>query len=291
MAYLWHLGILAVLAIILAESLNLLVGFTGLVSLGHAAFYGLGAYTTALLTLKAGWGFLPAMGAAMLVCGLASLFVALPTLRLRGDYFVLATIGFQAIVYSLLYNWTSLTGGPFGLSDIPSPRILGRTFAASDRARYFVLCATAAVLVVGFLRVLTGSPYGRLLRAVREDDIAVASLGKDPARAKVAAFALSASLAAVPGALFVGYQRYVDPLSFTLGDSILLITMVVLGGSGNLVGPSLGAVLVVVLPEALRFLAVPEAVAANLRQVIFGALLIVLMRFRPRGLAGEYTFD
>lgn len=147
MAYLWHLGILAALAVILAESLKLLVGFAGLVSLSHAAFYGLGAYTTALLTLKAGWGFLPALGAAMLVCGPASLFVALPTLRLRGDSFVLATIGFQAIVYSLLSNWTSLTGGPFGLAGIPSPRILGRTIPAGDRARYFVLCAAAAGLV------------------------------------------------------------------------------------------------------------------------------------------------
>jgi len=289
MNYLWHILVMINIYSILALSLNLVAGYGGLLSLCHAAFYGVGAYATTLLMMKAGWGFFPALFAAVLLTTLLSLIVAVPSLRLKGDYFVLATLGFQIIIFVILYNWVSLTRGPYGIPGIPIPQLAGIT--VNSVFRYFLFSGVLAGLCGWLLWMLKASPFGRVLKAVREDEIAAAALGKNVPLLKVTAFALAAAFAAVPGALFAGYMRYIDTTSFTLMESVFILSVIIIGGAGNFIGPVVGAVFMVLLPEALRFLHIPDAVAANMRQIIYGLLLIVLMRYRPQGLLGEYRFD
>lgn len=289
MNYLWHVLTMIAIYVTLAASLNLAAGYTGLLSLCHAAFYGLGAYTTALLMVGAGWGFFPAVAVAVLLTGLSSLLISVPSLRLRGDYFVLATLGFQMIVFALLYNWVTLTRGPYGIPGIPVPSVFGVT--VDSVFRFFVFTAAVGSATLVLLWLLSHSPFGRVLRAVRDDELAAAALGKNVTALKTTAFVLAACFAAVPGGLFASYMRYIDPTSFTLTESIFIVAIVVIGGAGSFAGPVAGAALMVLLPEALRFLQIPDSVAANLRQVVYGLLLIVLMRFRPQGLMGEYDFE
>ena len=289
MNYLWHILNMVGIYAMLAMSLNLAAGYGGLLSLCHAAFYGLGAYVTTLLMLSAGLNFFPALGCAILLTAFLSLLIAVPSLRLRGDYFVLATLGFQIIVFAVLYNWVGLTRGPYGITGIPVPEIFG--IEINSVARFLVFTAVVSGISMAILRLLAHSPFGRVLRAVRDDELAAAALGKNVTMLKTVAFVLAAAFAAIPGALFAGYMRYIDPTGFTLTESIFILSMVVIGGAGSFWGPLVGAVLLVLLPEALRFLQMPDSVAANLRQVVYGLLLIVLMRFRPQGLMGEYDFE
>ncbi len=289
MRYVWHILVMVNIYAALAASLNLVAGYAGLLSLCHAAFYGLGAYATTLLMMKAGLGFFPALALAMMFTSALSLVIAIPSLRLHGDYFVLATLGFQIIVFSILYNWTGLTRGPFGITKIPAPRVLG--IEVIGAFPYFIFSGALALTSLGAIWLLVRSPFGRLLRAVRDDEVAALALGKNAPRIKTTAFAIAAALAAVPGALFAGYVRYIDPTSFMLAEAIFILSIVVIGGAGSFLGPVVGAVLLVVLPEVLRFLHISDSVAANLRQVIYGLLLVVLMRLRPQGLLGNYEFD
>ena len=289
MNYLWHVLVMINLYILLGMSLNLVLGYTGLLSLCHAAFYGIGAYTATLLMMNAGWSFFTALLAAVLLTALLSLLIGIPSLRLKGDYFVLATLGFQIIVFTVLYNWVSLTKGPYGISGIPHPQLFG---VKIDSVFLYFLLSSAFVACCGLLLgSLSNSPFGRVLKAVREDEIAAAALGKNVPGLKIMAFAIAAAFASVPGVLFAGYLRYIDPTSFTLTESIFILSIVVIGGAGNFFGPIIGAVFLVVLPEALRFLHIPDAAAANLRQIIYGFLLILLMRLRPQGINGDYDFD
>jgi len=289
MNYLWHILVMINIYIILALSLNLVAGYTGLLSLCHAAFYGIGAYATTLLMMKADWGFFPSLFIAILLTAALSLIIAVPSLRFKGDYFVLATLGFQIIIFVILYNWVSLTRGPYGIPGIPIPKVCG--IEMSTVFRYFLFSGVIASICGLLLWMLKASPFGRVLKAIREDEIAAAALGKNVPLLKMAAFTIAAAFAAVPGALFAGYMRYIDPTSFTLMESVFVISILIIGGAGSFIGPIVGAVFMVILPEALRFLHIPDAIAANMRQIIYGLLLIILMRYRPQGLMGEYEFQ
>ncbi|MFZ5926306.1 MAG: branched-chain amino acid ABC transporter permease [Acidobacteriota bacterium] len=289
MNYLWHILNIVGIYAILAASLNLVAGYTGLLSLCHAAFYGLGAYITTLLMVGAGLNFFWALGCAILLTAVSSLLISAPSLRLRGDYFVLATLGFQIIVFSILYNWVGLTRGPYGIAGIPAPRVFG--FEVDSVPRFFVFTTLVGGATLGLVWLIAESPFGRVLRAIRDDELAAAALGKNVTTLKTTAFVLAACLAAIPGGLFAAYMRYIDPTSFTLTESIFIVSMVVIGGAGSFAGPLAGAAVMVLVPEALRFLQIPDSVAANLRQVVYGLLLIVLMRMRSRGLMGEYDFE
>jgi len=289
MNYLWHILVMINIYVILASSLNLVAGYTGLLSLCHAAFYGIGAYATTMLMMQTGLGFLPAAAAGVVLTAALSLVIAVPSLRLRGDYFVLATLGFQIIVFGVLYNWVWLTRGPYGIPGIPIPSVLG--LEVDTVFLYFVFSGVLAASCLLVIRALIRSPFGRLLRAVRDDEIATAALGKNVPKVKTMAFVIGAAFAAIPGALFAGYMRYIDPTSFTLMEAIFILSIVVIGGAGSFAGPIVGAAFMVLLPEALRFLQMPDAIAANMRQIIYGLLLIVLMRVRPQGFLGEYEFE
>jgi branched-chain amino acid transport system permease protein len=289
MSYLHHILIMICFYVILGSSLNLALGFGGMLSLCHAAFYGIGAYASALLMIKAGWPFVAAMGAAGAIAAVLAYVISIPFVRFRGDFFVMATLGFQMIIFSVLYNWTDLTNGLYGLSSIPRPALFG--MRASSTPALLLLVAVLAVVTVFIVWRLVSTPYGRTLQAVRDDDISALSLGKNSAVFKRSAFIIAGVLAAMAGVFFAGYAGYIDPNSFTLEESIFVLCVVIIGGAGNLYGPILGAVVLTILPELLRFVGLPNSVAANLRQIIYGLLLVLMMRFRPRGIAGKYAFD
>ncbi len=289
MNYILHILVMISIYSTLALSLNLVVGFSGLLSLSHAAFYGIGAYIGTLLMMNVGLGFMPALVLAVLGAVLLSLTISVPSLRLKGDFFVLASLGFQVIVFAVLYNWIGLTRGPYGIPGIPRPSILGLEF--SSIALFLVLCAAITLACAGIMYLVGNSPFGRTLKAIREDEMAAAALGKNVPWFKVQAFALAAGSAAVAGVLFACYMRYIDPTSFTLMESAFILSIIIIGGTGNVRGPVIGTVLLIVLPEALRFVRIPNAVAANMRQVIYGLLIILVMRFRPQGILGEFKFE
>lgn len=289
MNYLLHIVVMIGIYLILTQSLNLVMGYTGLLSVCHAAFYGIGAYASTLLMTGVGVNFFVALVASIGISVLLSFVVSLPTLRLRGDYFVLGTLGFQAIIFGIMYNWISFTRGPYGIPGIPSPSLFG--FVFDSPSSYVLLTTALALLSVGFVYLITSSQFGRVLKTIREDEIASQAIGKDPLFFKTTSFALGAGMAAIAGSLYAGYMRYIDPTSFTIAESLFLITILAIGGSGNIKGPIVGTVLLVILPEVLRFLQIPDTVAPNIRMMLYALALILVVIYRPRGLAGEYGFE
>lgn len=289
MNYLLHLLIYLDIYLIVAISLNLLMGYGGLLQVAHAAYYGIGAYVAALAMLKFGWGFFPAVGLAVVVTGILSLAVSLPAWRFRGDYFVMVSLAVQSVGYSLLYNWVDLTNGPFGLTGIPRPSIFGYKFDTIGVVTLFasVIAGMCILCTVLLLR----SPWGRLLKAMRDDELAARSLGKNTRMAKLQAFMFACALVAVAGSLYATYVSYIDPTSFTLDESILMLSMVIVGGTGNLRGPLVGAFILIALPELLRFVYIPDVVAANVRLMIYGLLLVLMAHFRPQGVSGTYRLQ
>lgn len=289
MNYFIHILIIICIYLILSSSLNLLIGYTGLLSVCHAAFYGLGAYTSTLTMMKLGLPYLVALFLSIFASMLIAVLIAIPSIRLKGDYFILATIGFQIIVFRVLYNWIDLTRGPYGIPGIPQPVIFG--FELSSYPAYFCLSLILAVFCLGLKTMLVSSPFGRLLKGIRDDEIATQSLGKDIVKTKITIFAIAGGMAAVAGSLFAHYVTYIDPTSFTLDESIFIISIIIIGGLGNIKGPIVGTILLLLIPEILRFLRIPDSVAANVRQMIYAVLLIVFMRIRPEGIAGVYKFE
>ena len=289
MNYLLHLVVLLELYMILALSLNLMVGYAGLVTLAHAAFYGIGAYVSTLLMVNFGFDFLSSLIVALAVASLLSFLISFSSLRFRGDYFILVTLALQIIVFTILYNWVDVTRGPFGIPGIPKPDILG--VKIDSLVSFSIFGFVLMLTILGMLAVLLRSPFGRTLQAIRDDELAVTALGKKVTSFKVRSVAMASMCAALAGTLYATYVTYIDPTSFTLNESILLLSMVIVGGTGNIKGPIAGAIVLVLLPELLRFFVIPDSIAANLRLIIYGLLLIILMLFRPQGIAGKYRFE
>jgi branched-chain amino acid transport system permease protein len=289
MNYLLHIVILFEIYIILSLSLNLMLGYTGLLTLAHASFYGIGAYVTTLLMVNFGWNILPAIVMAIMASALASLVISYSSVRFKGDYFILATLAFQVITFAILYNWVDVTRGPYGIPGIPKPSLVG--IKINSLGSFVVFGALVATSVVFFLVMLMKAPFSRTLKGIRDDELAMKVLGKNTIAMKVKSVAIASACAAVAGALYATYVTYIDPTSFTLNESILLISMVIIGGSGNIRGPIVGAIVLVLLPEALRFLAIPDSVAPNMRMILYGLLLVVLMYKRPEGIWGEYRLQ
>ena len=289
MSYVLHILIMMCIYLILSLSLNLLVGYTGLLSFCHAAFYGIGAYASALLVTRFGLNFFLALPIGVGIAMLLSLLVAYPSLRLKGDYFVLTALGFQIIVFSVLYNWVGFTRGPYGISGIPKPSLLG--FRFSSLPLFLMLSLLSASAVFWVLYRISGSPFGRVLKAIREDELMALAMGKRVSGFKIWAFVIAGGIAAIAGSLYSGYVTYIDPKSFSLDESIFILAIIMVGGSGNIRGPIVGTVFMILLPEALRFLGIPDTIAPNIRQMIYGALLVFMMFFRAQGIAGEYRLE
>jgi len=277
MEYLIHLVILISIYSILGLSLNLVVGYTGLLSVAQAAFYGIGAYATAILMTGFGINFYLSLVLGMILAALAAFLVGLVLSKFKGDYYALVSLGFNVIIFSVFLNWQSLTRGPLGIPGIPRP------------APPFLLVALAALaLVYFFCRFLVNSSFGRTLMAIREDEKAIQIFGYQTHHFKLAIFTISAALAAVAGSLFASYISFIDPSTFSLNESVFIFAIIIFGGLADLRGSVLGALFLILLPEALRFVGFPPDVAAQMRQLIYGLILIGLMLYRPQGLIGRY---
>lgn len=287
MEYFLHIGIMLSIYVILVLSSNLTIGLANLLTMCQAAFYGIGAYFGTFFLMQFGLPFVIIALLVMAATGLTSLLVSYASVKLRGDYFILATLGFQMIVYTIMYNWTDVTRGPYGIPGIPSIRLFGLWELSGIYPWFFFAVVLAAVVAWVFHRI-GHSPYGRILKAIRTDELSAKALGRNTTKLKSWAFFISAAFAGLAGLIYASYVSYIDPTSFTLDESIFIITALFIGGIGSSVwGPVVGAAVVVILPELLRFVGLPDAVAANLRQVIYGLVLVILMFVRPQGLLGD----
>ncbi|MBI4313253.1 MAG: branched-chain amino acid ABC transporter permease, partial [Candidatus Omnitrophica bacterium] len=274
----YHLDVLttAWLYGILALGLNLIVGWAGLLNLGYAAFFAIGAYTYALLNLHAHIPFWVGLPLSALTAGVAGVVLGLPAIRVRGDYLAIVTLGFGEIVRIALTNLESWTGGPNGVLGIDSPHLAGFDFSVSS-APYYFLTLILMGLIWGALHRVTQSRIGRAWVAIREDELAAQCMGVDTVYLKLAAHGFGAAIGGVAGAVFAAKQGTVTPDSFDFIQSVMVLAMVVLGGLGNPTGAVAGAVVLTLLPELLREF-------SSYRMVLFGITLILVMRFRPQGL-------
>jgi branched-chain amino acid transport system permease protein len=261
--------------VMLAQSLSLIVGFAGMVSLSHAGFYGIGAYTTALLSVSFRLPFPVTLAIAIFVCGLIALSISSIALRTVEDYFIICTLGVQVILFSLMNNLNTITNGPLGISNIPSIDIFN--LSIHSKFSYFLLCMFFALIIYLLLKILTKLNYGRILIALSEDEIYSQSIGKNVLWSKIIAFTLSSMLAAIPGVLYAHYISYIDPSSFTLNESIFILSIVIIGGKRKLWRIVFSSAFLILLPEALRFIGLPNSIAANLRQIIYGIILILVI--------------
>ena len=286
MPHLIHVLILAGIYSILCMSLNLLVGYTGLLSVAHAAFNGIGAYAVAILLTQAGWSFFPALLIGVLLAMLVALLMGLVLGKFKDDYYTIATVGFGIIAVSVFRNWQSLTRGPLGILGIPRPEIFG--FQFSTNVSFLLLVTAFALLVYLACRKINNSSLGRVLKAVRDDEDAIKVFGYDTYYFKMFIFTISAGMAAISGGLLASYLTFIDPGSFVLIEAITMVVAIILGGLASLNGSVVGAAVLILLPEALRFVGLPSDIAAQMRQVLFGLALILLMLYRPQGLLGEY---
>ena len=281
----FHLVIMSGIYMILALSLNLLIGYAGLFSVGHGAFYGIGAYAAAILSTRYGLPFWVEVFAASAIAGAVGYVIGRPILRLRGDHLALATFGLAVIALSVFTNWTDLTRGPLGIRGIPKVSLFSLTL---DSLWSYALLVTVCVAVtLLFLWRITHSPFGKVLEAIREDDVAALAVGKNITRFKVVAFVTSSSFAGLAGVLYAHYATYIDPSTFVTGESFLVFSMVVFGGMGSNLGSMVGAAVLVSLPELLRFVGLPGNIAAQMRDVIYGALIVIVINWRPQGLLGR----
>ncbi len=286
MEYIYHLAVLFTIYAGLAISLDLIVGYTGLLSVTHAAFYGFGAYTTAILMTAYGFNFFTALLLGIVVSMCAALLVGFVLSRFKDDYYALVSFGFNIIVFSIFLNWQDLTRGPLGIPGIGKPELFGFTF--SSTIEFLVLSVALMALVYGIARFVVNSSFGRVLKAIREDEKAISVFGYNTKTYKLVVFTLSAGMASIAGSLFASYITFIDPSTFTLNESIFILAMIILGGLSNVRGAVIGSLFLILLPEMLRFVGFPTDIAAQMRQVVYGALLIGLMLYRPQGLIGEY---
>jgi len=266
--YVLRVAIYVTIYSILACSLNLISGVCGQVSMGHAAFYGIGAYTSALIAIRCGVPWYLCVIAAGLMSALIGLVIGVPALRLQGGYLVICTVGFNELVRLILLNWVSLTRGPMGLTKIPRPVLFGVTIKSG--VQYFYVSFTLFLLIYMLLRNILRSKFGRNLRAIKEDETAAETMGIRVHREKVQAFALAAGLAGMAGSMLAHYMLYISPSLFVGDYSTTILSMVVLGGMGSMPGCVVAATLLTVIPEALRGL-------DQYRMLIYGLLLILMM--------------
>lgn len=278
MEYLYGVIIIVGLYVILATSFNLIIGYGGLVSIAHPVFFALGAYASAVLSRDFGVPVLLAMLAGMIVATIASIALALPSLRVSGDYLLIASIGFQLGVLEVIKN-LRFTGGPGGLTNIPP--FLIRDFGRESYVLLVLAVMLAAVLLV---RWIARSDYGRAMSAMRDDELAFASIGRDAMWMKIAIFGLGSGIAGLAGALYAHYFRFITPEQFEVLQSAAILTMVVVGGLRTTWGPVVGALLLQALPQALTFLHLPPSVLGPIQGLLFTGLVLVFMFVRPQGL-------
>jgi len=286
MAYFVHLAILISIFAVLGVSLNLIVGYTGLLSVTHAAFFGVGAYATAILLTTTSLGFFTSVLVGVVLAVIVSFLIGVVLSKFNDDYYALASLGFSVIVFSVFLNWQGLTRGPLGIPGISRPELFG--FVFSQNIHFLIFTAVTLVLVFWAAQLIVRSSFGRVLKAIRDDETALQVFGYKTLHFKLAIFMISAGMAAIAGSLFASYITFIDPSSFAVMESVFMLSIVILGGLADNKGAMLGALFLILLPEILRFVGMPTDIAAQMRQVIYGVLLILLMLYRPQGFLGKY---
>jgi branched-chain amino acid transport system permease protein len=275
MDYLLHLFVFVLLYGVVALSLNVASGFTQLISLTQAGFFGVGGYTTAILATRYALPLWVNLLLGMAAAGLVALPVAFVALRTVEDYFVICTLGMGVILFSVMNNWMELTHGPLGIPSIPPVSFFGYELTA--KWEWVLMAGVCYAAVFWVARNLKRSALGRILIAIGDDEIFCQSLGKNVGLAKLQSLVLGAMLAAVPGALYAHYVAFVDPTSFTINESIFILSIIIVGGMGNLWGSLAATAFMILVPEALRFVGLPGAVAANVRQMLYCAALVIVI--------------
>lgn len=284
-AYLVNLATLVCINAILAITLNFIMGYAGIFSLAHAVFFGVGAYVAAFIALQWTDSLLLQLPAAMLIAGVISAALALPALRVRGDYFVAASLGFQVLAATVFSEWKSVTGGIGGLVGIPPASIAGYSF--DDPVQFLALAGVTLALVVVLTTAIVRSSFGRSLKAIRDSESAALAFGKNVALIKTLSVFYSTAICAVAGVLYADYLSFINVESFTIDASTLFMAMVIVGGIGTVWGPIVGAVLLTLLPAALTYLPfLPRTEIGSVQQMIYGLAMVLLMIFKPDGLMG-----
>ena len=290
LAYLQNIAVLFAINAILAMGLNFIMGYAGIFSLAQAIFFGIGAYTAGYIALNVSDSLLVSMGAAMGISAVLSMALALPALRVRGEYFVAASLGLQMIGVTIFSEWKSVTGGLGGLVGVPPPVIFGYTLTSISEFLVLALLILGAILAVTAL--LVRGSFGRSLMALRDSESAAQAYGKNVNTVKTLSVAVSAALASLGGVIYAFYMSFVNVEVFTLEMSILLMAMVIIGGTGTLLGPIVGAAIVMALPAALTYLPfIPPGELGTIQQIIYGSAMVLLMMFRPGGLVGGRSKD
>ncbi len=286
MDYILHIATLAGIYSIAALGLNYAVGFTGLVSVNHGAFMGVGAYTLAYLTKVLGWAFSPALLMSGVLAGLLAWLMTFPLLKLREDAFVLVSFGFAFIANNVFLNWTFVTNGAIGMKGIGGPDF--PSWMGSYNSAFLILVLLVMALVCWFLWMILRSSYGTIIRATRENQKVTQIAGHHTDAYRRSVFILSGVITGFAGAFLASYISAIDPILFGYHLSVLVLVMVILGGLASLPGAVVGATLLICLPEALRFIGLPSSVLAEAQQISYGLVLILLMVWRPVGLFGKF---
>lgn len=264
--------------IIVVESFNLAYGFTGLVNLGHMVFFGIGAYTSALLTLH-GTPWYIAIMAAGLLASISGAIIAAITVRLKGDYFQVVTLGLIFTAIAVSRNWISLTRGALGLPGIPK--------IINDNFYYMLFVLIITALIILFFYWLTNSETGKIFQAIRDDETAAAILGKNTYFYKILSISISTFFAGIAGSLFVHYINFVDPTVFDLGFFVLILSMLIAGGLASIAGPVFGVLALGIIGESVRFIVVNPEIVGAVREMLFIAIVILILIFKPRGMFGR----
>jgi len=286
LAYLQNIAVLFCINAILAVTLNFIMGYAGIFSLAHAVFFGIGAYAAAYTALHFSASLWLCLLAGIVLAGALSLLLSLPALRVRGEYFVAASLGIQMIAVTIFSEWSSVTGGLGGLVGIPPPQVFGVELLTP--AHFVPLGVLGLLAVLAITTMLSRGSFGRSLMAIRDSESAAQAAGKSVAVIKALSVALSAALSAIAGAIYAFYMSFVNVESFMLDASILLMAMVIIGGTGTILGPIVGAAVLMALPAALSFLPfLPSTELGNIQQLIYGACMVALMMFRPGGIVGR----
>ena len=279
--YQTNIMITALIYVITGLGLNIVVGLAGLLDLGYVAFYLCGAYTYALLNVHFGLGFWTVLPIGALVGTLFGVLLGFPVLRLRGDYLAIVTLGFGEIIRLIMENWNEFSFGPSGIANIPRPGFFGIDLSLGQATTYlYFLMIGLVIMTIFVVRRLQDSRIGRAWIALREDEIACQAMGVDKVKTKLSAFAMGATWAGMAGVVFAAKTTFINPASFTIWESIIILCVVVLGGMGSIIGVIFGAMILILLPEYLRAF-------SEYRQLIFGAILVVMMVFRPGGIVAE----
>lgn len=280
--YLMRMATLCLMYIMLTLGLNLVTGYMGQMSFGQAAFWGIGSYTASLLIVKTGISTIPAMIAAVLISGFFGYLVALPTLKLKGYYLTIVTMGFCEIVRLIELNWTNFTGGSLGIMNIPTFLFFGVKF--KSYRDIYIIALILVVIITLIVKNLICSSFGLSIKAIRDDDDVAETMGIDIVRIKRLTFVISAMIAGLAGAFYAQYITFIHPSIYTNAASQEMIVMIILGGLGSLPGTFLGAITLTLLPEILRDL-------MQYRMLIYGVLMVIMMIVKPDGLMGNINFD